>query len=160
MEKGAGLLTTSGFLSTDHGPFSLVAVAESLSTVVAIPKGKQHRFYAFSQDLVGNMEKGDAQIIEATKVSAGVKMPLSYDLRVNMLNGPVATAMISFAVPYRGQVSIRAFDLAGRQIVTIVDEVLKPGRYTMPWKLRGAGMRVIRMEGQGFKLSKEVLIVK
>ena len=160
VEKGSGLLTTSVFLSTDNAPFSLVAVAESLSTVVAIPKGKQHRFYAFSQDLVGNMEKGDAQIIEATKVSAGVKMPLSYDLRVNMLNGPVATAMISFAVPYRGQVSIRAFDLSGRQIVTIVDEVLKPGRYTMPWKLRGAGMRVIRMEGQGFKLSKEVLIVK
>ncbi|HON12348.1 MAG TPA: hypothetical protein PLE24_15910 [Chitinispirillaceae bacterium] len=77
-----------------------------------------------------------------------------------MLSGPVATAMISFAVPHHGRVSIRAFDLAGRQIMTIVDEVLKPGHYTMPWKLRGTGMRIIRMEGQGFIRSKEVLIVK
>lgn len=45
-------------------------------------------------------------------------------------NPGVGERHIGFAVPIRGRVTLRVIDVNGRQVATLIDRELEPGRYT------------------------------
>jgi len=53
-----------------------------------------------------------------------------------------------FSIPARGQVTLRAFDVLGRQVATLYDRVLDPGRYTARFSTErwGDGVYFYRLE--------------
>jgi len=55
--------------------------------------------------------------------------PLTYSLSQNYPNPFNPSTKISFALPKQGLVTIKVFDMLGKEIETLVNESLKPGTY-------------------------------
>lgn len=58
---------------------------------------------------------------------------------------------IAFAIPVRGHVTLRAVDVSGREVATLFDRVLDPGRYTAQFSTSrwGPGVYFYRLEAAG-----------
>ena len=59
-------------------------------------------------------------------------------------------AQVGFALPADGRVRLTVFDLAGRNVATLVDGVLPAGRHQVPWRPdSGPGLYFLRLESPG-----------
>ncbi len=61
-------------------------------------------------------------------------MPKEYALRQNYPNPFNPSTRIRFGIPRSGKVSLKVFDLLGRELETLVAEELAPGYYEAVWK--------------------------
>ena len=64
----------------------------------------------------------------ATAVEDGAA-PLQFALGPSTPNPGSGARSIAFSTPARGQVTLRVFDVAGREVATLFDRALDPGRY-------------------------------
>ncbi len=73
-----------------------------------------------------------------------------------------STTTFSYALPTNANVDIKIFDMAGREIMTIVAENQKAGVYRAPINLLGrpSGIYLVRMEANDFHASKKLVLVK
>ncbi|SVA87438.1 uncharacterized protein METZ01_LOCUS140292, partial [marine metagenome] len=94
-------------------------------------------------------------------------LPSTFALHQNYPNpfNPVTT--IQYDVPDNGPVTIIIYDLTGRKIKTLVNQVSTPGRYSIIWngtndfgKSISSGMYFYRMEAPGFKSVKKLMLLK
>jgi hypothetical protein len=58
---------------------------------------------------------------------------VALELGQNFPNPFSASTRISFAIPNQSHVDLTVFDICGRSVASIVDEQLKPGRYSYDW---------------------------
>jgi hypothetical protein len=77
------------------------------------------------------------------------------------------TASINFSIGTRGKVMLRIFDVSGRVMRTLVDEVKAVGRYSVIWdgkndhgKQVGSGVFFYQLEAPGFTSAKKIVILK
>jgi hypothetical protein len=75
--------------------------------------------------------------------------------------------LIDFEIPASGPTRLAVYDLKGRQIVTLVDEVLSADRYRISWdgrdeygKMQSAGVYFYRLEAAGAGLTGKMLLLK
>ena len=68
-------------------------------------------------------------------------------------------AHLTFALPLDGPVEIAAFDVSGRRLATIVNEVLSSGVYERDWNMGGLpkGLYFVRVQAGGVKLTRTVI---
>ena len=103
----------------------------------------------------------DGRFTLSHEVSVEIPAPEGYALSAypNPFN-PVAT--IQYAVPTDGLVKLVVFDLQGRQVATLVDDVLGAGRYSVPFDASNlsSGTYVYRLETRDKVLTNTVLLVK
>ena len=94
-------------------------------------------------------------------------LPSTFALHQNYPNpfNPVTT--IQYDVPDNGPVTIIIYDLTGRKIKTLVNQISTPGRYSIIWngtndfgKSISSGMYFYRMEAPGFKSVKKLMLLK
>ena len=76
---------------------------------------------------------------------------------------PVTT--ITFYVPNTGTenvVSLRIFDLLGREVATLVNGMVEPGRHTVLFTAQGlpSGIYLYRLTGRAIKVSKKMLLLR
>ena len=57
-------------------------------------------------------------------------------LRQNKPNPFNPTTTISFAIPNRTQVSLKIYDIAGREVRTLVNDVMEKDNYDVTWQGR------------------------
>jgi hypothetical protein len=67
---------------------------------------------------------------DITTVEHNGAVPSAFSLSQNYPNPFNPTTNIQFAVPQAGPVSLRVYDVLGREIALLVDNVLQPGYYT------------------------------
>src|SRR6185503_6047874 len=60
-------------------------------------------------------------------------LPSRLVLNQNYPNPFNPATSFNFGIPDRGLVALRVFDVLGRSVATIVDEILSPGWYTRAW---------------------------
>ena len=77
------------------------------------------------------------------------------------------TARISFSVRDRGHVALRVFDVQGRLVRTLIDEVHEPGRYSAAWDGRNnrgrrvaSGVYFYRITTPVWSQSRKMVILK
>ena len=72
------------------------------------------------------------------------------------------TTTISFSIPEFGLVTITAYDLTGRKLVTIININLNPGNYSIDWNASSfpSGVYLINMESSNFKKVQKVVLIK
>jgi len=60
------------------------------------------------------------------------KVPSTYSLSIvpNLFTG---MAKISYQVAHRGEVAVRVYDVSGRLVKSLIDDVYRPGCYTTVW---------------------------
>jgi hypothetical protein len=70
-------------------------------------------------------------------------------------------------VGFLGRVQVTIYDVAGRRVRSLVDELLGPGRRVVRWDLSGqggrkvsAGLYFLRMEAEGFAKTRKIVVVR
>ena len=113
-----------------------------------------------------------AMISVLTSVDMGPKkqMPKSYALLQNYPNPFNPTTTISYQLPVSSNVTLKIFDLLGREVTTLVNERKDAGTYSVRWNASGfaSGMYLVRIQARptnggqagSFVDTKKVLLMK
>lgn len=111
------------------------------------------------------MEARDGQnrtFVTTARTGGQDAAPLSYTLAQNFPNPFNPATTIRFAVADRQHTSLRIFDVLGRMVATLVDEVREPGTYALTWNASGfpSGMYLCRMVSGPFSATRRLMLVK
>lgn len=90
------------------------------------------------------------------------EIPNSYALQQNYPNPFNPTTNIKFSVPSTGLVKLTVFDVLGREVATLVNEVMPAGNYTSDFNAASlsSGVYFYSLESGDFKQTKKMLLVK
>jgi hypothetical protein len=91
--------------------------------------GVQSRYRLKQVDLDGNIRFTDPISI-TIPASVSKQLPPRFTLQQNYPNPFNPSTLISFATAQEGPVSLRVYDILGREVATLVNENRKPGEYT------------------------------
>ncbi len=94
-------------------------------------------------------------------VMAGIQ-PREYKLAQNYPNPFNPTTTISFALPQEGQVSLRVFDMNGREVANLVDGVMTAGSHSVEFNAQNlpSGQYIYQLSSGKFKAVKTMTLVK
>ena len=122
----------------------------------------------------GNAARTGGQLRSPFLVSVKEKpdAPIEFSLEQNYPNPFNPTTTIRFAIPVGtyGNTSIRVFDMLGREVATLVDEVKQPGTYTVRFSSTGAsgvdetnlasGVYFYRLRSGSFVETKKLVLLR
>jgi|GEM_PF-585812 hypothetical protein len=97
-----------------------------------------------------------------TSVGTNKEVPESFELSQNYPNPFNPETSIKFAVPREGFVSLKVFDITGREVMTGVNEVLTPGYYNVQVDASklASGIYFYKLMANGFSDTKKMTLVK
>jgi hypothetical protein len=89
-------------------------------------------------------------------------LPVQYALEQNYPNPFNPTTVIQYNLPERSHVTLTVYDVLGRVVSTLVDEVRAAGRHHVVFDGRGlaSGMYLYRLQAGNFVSTKKMLTVK
>ncbi len=89
-------------------------------------------------------------------------IPTEFRLDQNFPNPFNPTTTIRFALPKRSSVTLKLYDIRGREVATLVDDDLPPGEHKVDFNAKGiaSGMYLYRLETEGFVQSKKLTLLK
>lgn len=98
----------------------------------------------------------------ATTAVEGGGSPLLFALGPTTPNPGSGARSMAFAIPARGLVTLRAFDVSGRVVATLYNRVLDPGRYHAQFSTgRWAnGVYFYRLEMDGRVLTGRLIVLR
>ncbi|MEK7672116.1 MAG: T9SS type A sorting domain-containing protein, partial [Bacteroidota bacterium] len=93
------------------------------------------------------------------------RSPLSFALLPNWPNPFNPTTRIRFSIPdveARLTVSLRVFDVLGREVATLVNKIKLPGEYSVQWNAEGfaSGIYFYKLQAGAFIATKKMLLVR
>ncbi|MCX6168237.1 MAG: Ig-like domain-containing protein [Ignavibacteriales bacterium] len=105
-----------------------------------------------------------------TAVETIASLPQNFSLQQNYPNPFNPTTTITFAVPYletsRGEslqhVSLKVYDMLGREVATLVNEIKQPGTYEVKFDGSGlaSGVYFYRLHSDSFTDTKKFVLIK
>jgi hypothetical protein len=96
-------------------------------------------------------------------VSGGdVALPTEFALYQNYPNPFNPVTMIRYDVKEMGLVSVKVFDLLGREVMTLVHSTVPTGTYSIEWDGGDlpSGLYLCRMEAAGFVQTRKMMLLK
>ncbi|RMD88210.1 MAG: T9SS C-terminal target domain-containing protein [Calditrichaeota bacterium] len=93
--------------------------------------------------------------------------PVEYALYPNYPNPFNEMTVITYSIPYFDTITMKIYDLNGREIKTLVQGAKNPGTYRIRWDGRNnqgnqvsSGVYFCRMQTKKFKMTRKILFVK
>jgi xylan 1,4-beta-xylosidase len=89
-------------------------------------------------------------------------VPVEFSLSQNYPNPFNPSTNIQYSVPRTQYVSLKVYDMLGRELRTLVSEVKPPGSYTVEWDARGfaSGVYFYRVESGTFRETKKLILLR
>jgi hypothetical protein len=89
-------------------------------------------------------------------------LPDTFVLRQNHPNPFNPSTRIEYAVPKSGNVSLRVFDMLGREVAVLVDQNVEAGWYSVNFNAQNlaSGVYLYRLESRGFAQTLKMVILK
>ncbi len=89
-------------------------------------------------------------------------LPASYELYQNYPNPFNPSTEIRYQISSAGHVSLKVFDLLGREVATLVDEEKLPGIHAVTWNAAGfaSGVYLYRLQAGSFVETKRLMIIR
>lgn len=89
-------------------------------------------------------------------------LPKEYRLQQNYPNPFNSTTTIQFALPKRLAVTLKLYDIQGREVATLVDEELEPDEYKVTFDAEGlpSGIYFYRIQAKGFVQTKKLTLLQ
>jgi hypothetical protein len=96
-----------------------------------------------------------------TSVSEKSK-PREYALHQNFPNPFNPTTSIVYDVPTTSHITLAIFDLLGRQVAVLTDDIRQPGRYETAFSATdlATGVYLYRLQGEGFVQTRKFLLLR
>jgi subtilisin-like proprotein convertase family protein len=90
------------------------------------------------------------------------KIPTVYLLNQNYPNPFNPVTKINFEIPKQGLVSLRVYDVLGREVKSLINEVKAPGTYSVDFNGTdlSSGVYFYRLESNGFSDIKKMMLIK
>ncbi len=110
---------------------------------------------------IGAFEDGMAMYpVEIKKVD---KIPDSFSLEQNYPNPFNPSTTIRFHIKDAGHVTLKVFDISGKEVASIIDQQLTPGVYSttlIPGHNLSSGVYIYRLEREGISISNKMILMK
>ncbi|MDP2885270.1 MAG: T9SS type A sorting domain-containing protein [Ignavibacteria bacterium] len=101
------------------------------------------------------------EVVRVEKNEAGV-LPDTFVLMQNHPNPFNPSTRIEYAVPTSGNVSLRVFDMLGREVAVLVDGIVEAGWYSVNFnaQMLSSGIYLYRLESSGFAQTLKMVVLK
>jgi hypothetical protein len=136
-------------------PATLVMTDNTSGTEISLNSGKSYTF---------DNEGTRTFTINArtTAVNENGTTPTSFKLEQNYPNPFNPTTIISFSLPSRSFVSLKVFDLMGREVATLVSEELSAGNHFRQWNATDmpSGIYFYRLQADRFTETKGLILLR
>ncbi|MCX6157036.1 MAG: T9SS type A sorting domain-containing protein [Ignavibacteriae bacterium] len=101
----------------------------------------------------------------STGISGNVNqsgLPINYALSQNYPNPFNPVTKINFAIPRQGFVTLKIYDMLGREVKSLVNEIKPVGFYSVDFNASdfASGVYFYRLESEGFKDVKRMMLIK
>ncbi|RPI17380.1 MAG: T9SS C-terminal target domain-containing protein [Ignavibacteriae bacterium] len=120
-----------------------------------------------SQDIRNKLINHAADIIELLggdnpSVATNENIPVKFSLEQNYPNPFNPTTTIEYSIPEKGNVSLKIFDITGKEIVTLADKYQNAGSYIVTWNASNisSGVYFYRLENNGNTTTKRMILAK
>jgi hypothetical protein len=89
-------------------------------------------------------------------------VPSQFDLHQNFPNPFNPSTVISYSLPVASQAVLKVFDQLGKEVTTLVDEVIPAGEHTVHFDATGlpSGVYYYRLKSGGFSQTKKMILTK
>lgn len=89
-------------------------------------------------------------------------VPDGYSLSQNFPNPFNPSTVINFSIPFNTNVSLKVFDINGREISVLVNGILQVGNYNVNFNSSdlSSGIYYYRLEGKGFSETKKMTLIR
>ncbi len=113
-------------------------------------------------DKEGELYFDDLQVGGKITSVASSEFPIEFSLKQNYPNPFNPGTTIEFDIPERSYVKLRVYDVLGREVKTLVDEELLPGKYFVKFESDGlpSGVYFYRLEAGKFVAVRKMILVK
>jgi len=105
-------------------------------------------------------------LVALSGVSGALANPV-FELREAVPNPSNSPTTLSFEMAVGEHVRMMVYDVAGRLVVTLVDEHCEPGTYPLTWdgrdtsgRMSATGVYMYRLEAGGYGETKKMTLVK
>ena len=90
-----------------------------------------------------------------------ITVPTSVKLEQNYPNPVKTSTTISFYVPSTSFVSLKVYDMQGREVATLVAEETAPGNYSRTWNAAGlsSGIYLYRLQAGSYSETKRLILL-
>lgn len=91
-----------------------------------------------------------------------IETPMSFSLSQNYPNPFNPVTKISYALPKSGFTTLRVYDILGKEVAMLVNEVKNAGNYSVDFNASGftSGVYFYRLESNGFSDIKKMMLIK
>ena len=104
---------------------------------------------------------------DITGVETAEDLPRAFALLPNAPNPFNPLTSIRFHIPNRGRIRVAIYDISGREVTTIADEVRNAGFFSETWNGTdhsgrdvGSGVYFVRMQAKGFHATRKMLLIR
>jgi hypothetical protein len=161
LEPGIDSDLIAGLTPGDHR----FAVGEYIAS---LPPGTDTTFSfglvygANETELLENLDAMRAKYVGIEDTRAGREVPATFALHANYPNPFNPSTHVSFDVPRPIELTIRVFDVVGREVAELASGLYPPGRHHVEWDAvnLASGMYVIEMEAGRFHDARKVLLIR
>jgi hypothetical protein len=89
-------------------------------------------------------------------------IPMTFALEQNYPNPFNPKTVVSCQLPVASRVKLVVYDILGREVKVLMDEIKDPGRYEVTWDARNcaSGVYIYRMTAGGFVSTKKMILLK
>ncbi len=98
----------------------------------------------------------------SSELEVAINLPKQFAVWQNYPNPFNSSTTISFNLPSRSFISLKVFDLIGREVATIVSEELQEGNYSRQWNASDlpSGTYFYRLQAGSFTETKKLVLLK
>ncbi|MDL1892176.1 T9SS type A sorting domain-containing protein [Sphingobacteriales bacterium CHB3] len=169
---GTNLIAGAGFglyISTNSGgnwtaintglPENLGIIFPIIYNITVVPFATGTTIFAGTASM-GLWRRQASQVTSVQTATSG--RPEQFNLMQNYPNPFNPTTTIEFQIAEGGFVSLKIFDVLGREVSILVNEHLKPGTYKTEFNADGlaGGMYFYRLESGGFTRTRKLILQK
>ena len=128
----------------------------------------QNIFIAWREKVSNNYTMGSAIGVDIADVQGMItgltnnEIPTKYELSQNYPNPFNPTTTIKYAIPRPGFVSLKVYDVLGKEVANLVNQEMATGYYTVDFdgSNLGSGVYFYRIKSEGFVQTKKMLLIK
>jgi hypothetical protein len=161
-----------GIIDAEDTAFDGVVITGSHNWTNAAENSNNENTLIIHSDRVANLflqefkaryaESGGQDTLVVGIDRLGTEVPVDFALAQNFPNPFNPSTRMILSVPARDHVTVSVYDLLGRQVAELLDEVLSPGVYTLEWNANGfsAGVYLYRATVGTRSMTRKMILLQ